>query len=124
MTSIDDERHAGAASGINNAISRIAGLLGIALFGGISIFVFARALDTRLAAEGVTVRSEMMAQKAKLAQAEPPKNLDDATRGRVRAAIEVSFLRAFRVNMISAAALAAASAFAALGIKRGNVRLL
>src|SRR5712691_6761085 len=124
MTSIDDERHAGAASGINNAISRIAGLLGIALFGGISIFVFARALDTRLAPEGATVRSEMMAQSGKLAQAEPPKNLDDAARQRIRAAIEVSFLQAFRVNMFAAAALAAVSALAALGIKRGNVRLL
>jgi EmrB/QacA subfamily drug resistance transporter len=69
MTSIDDERHAGMASGINNAISRVAGLLAIALFGGISIFVFARALDTRLAPEGATVRSEMMAQSAKLAEA-------------------------------------------------------
>jgi EmrB/QacA subfamily drug resistance transporter len=124
MTSIDDERHAGAASGINNAISRVAGLLGIAIFGGISIFVFARALDTRLAPVGATVRSEMMAQSAKLAQAEPPKNLDAATRGRIRAAIEVSFLRAFRVNMFAAAALAAVSALAALGIRRGNVRLL
>ena len=124
MTSIDDERHAGAASGINNAISRVAGLLAIALFGGISIFVFARALDTRLVSEGATIRSEVMAQSAKLAQAEPPKNLDDAARRRIRAAIEVSFLRAFRVNMFAAAALAAASALAALGIKRGNVRLL
>ena len=123
MTSIDDERHAGTASGINNAISRIAGLLAIALFGGISIFVFARALDARLVPEGATVRSEMMAQSAKLAQAEPPKNLDDVARRRIRAAIEVSFLRAFRVSMFAAAALAAASALAALGIKRGNVRL-
>jgi EmrB/QacA subfamily drug resistance transporter len=131
MTSIDDERHAGMASGINNAISRVAGLLAIALFGGISIFVFARALDTRLAPEGATVRSEMMAQSAKLAEAEPPKNLDAAARRRIRAAIEVSFLLAFRVSMFAAAALAAASALAALGIKRvrptnsrGNVRLL
>jgi hypothetical protein len=124
MTSIDDERHAGMASGINNAISRVAGLLAIALFGGISIFVFARALDARLAPEGAAVRSEMMAQSAKLAEAEPPKNLDDTTRGRIRAAIEVSFLSAFRANMFAAAALAAASALAALGIKRGNVRLL
>jgi hypothetical protein len=36
----------------------------------------------------------------------------------------VSFLQAFRVNMFAAAALAAVSALAALGIKRGNVRLL
>ncbi|HEY3055744.1 MAG TPA: MFS transporter [Thermoanaerobaculia bacterium] len=117
MTSIDDERHAGTASGVNNAISRVAGLLAIALFGAISIFVFARALDTRLARDSGTVRSEMVAQRLKLAEAEPPKNLDEATRRRIRTAIDVSFLRAFRVNMFAAAGLAAASAGAGLTIR-------
>src|SRR2546428_480754 len=51
MTSMDDERHAGAASGINNAISRAAGLLAIALFGAISIVAFARDIDRRLGRE-------------------------------------------------------------------------
>jgi MFS family permease len=117
MTSIDDERHAGTASGVNNAISRVAGLLAIALFGAISIFVFARALDTRLARDSGTVRSEMVAQRLKLAEAEPPKNLDEATRRRIRTAIDVSFLRAFRVDMFAAAGLAAASAGAGLTIR-------
>ena len=56
MTSMDDERHAGAASGINNAISRAAGLLAIALFGAISIVVFARGLERRLGRETPAVR--------------------------------------------------------------------
>jgi predicted MFS family arabinose efflux permease len=34
MTAIDDERHAGAASGVNNTIARAAGLIAIAAFGG------------------------------------------------------------------------------------------
>ena len=119
-----EQSYAGAASGINNAVSRVAGLLAIALFGGISIFVFARALENRLAAEGASVRREVMAQSSKLAEAEPPKSLDDATRRRIRGSIEGSFLRAFRVNMLAAAGLAGASALAALGVKRGNVRLL
>src|SRR4051794_23208 len=50
MTSIDDERHAGAASGINNTVARVAGLLAIALFGAIAITIFAHDLDRRLAA--------------------------------------------------------------------------
>jgi hypothetical protein len=59
----------------------------------------------------------MMAQRLKLAEADPPRNLDGATRRRIRTAIDVSFLRAFRVNMFAAAALAAASAGAGLTIR-------
>jgi EmrB/QacA subfamily drug resistance transporter len=117
MTSIDDERHVGAASGINNAISRVAGLLAIALFGTVSIFVFSGNLDRRLQGESPAVRREMLAQSLKLAEAQPPSRVDDATRRRIREAIGASFLRAFRVNMFAAAALALASATAALWIE-------
>src|SRR5204862_364093 len=48
MTSVDSESHVGAASGVNNAVSRVAGLLAIALFGAISIFIFARGLEAHL----------------------------------------------------------------------------
>jgi MFS family permease len=112
MTSVDDERHVGAASGVNNAVSRVAGLLAIALFGAISIFVFARGLEARLGPGNAMLR-----QSAKLAEAEPPRSVDEETRRRIRAAVEIAFLRAFRVNMIAAAALAACSAGAAIWIR-------
>ena len=117
MTSINDESHAGAASGINNAISRVAGLLAVALFGAISIYVFTAALDSRLGNENPGVRQEMLSQTLKLAEAQPPRSVDEATRRRIQAAIAASFLRAFRVNMLAAAALAAASGATALAIK-------
>jgi len=117
MTSVGDERHVGAASGVNNAISRVAGLLAIALFGAFSIFIFGRDLEARLVRENQEIRSTMLAQSVKLAEAEPPRNADEETRRRIRAAVEASFLRAFRINMIAAAALAAGSAGAALWIR-------
>jgi EmrB/QacA subfamily drug resistance transporter len=120
MTSIDDEREAGTASGINNAVARVAGLLAIALFGGISIIVFGRDLDRRLAAEPPAIRRVMTEQTLRLADAQPPKDADPQTRARIRSAIDVSFLRAFRINMLIAAALAAGSAGAALAIERRN----
>ena len=43
MTSVTD-RDTGLASGVNNAVARVAGLLAIALMGGVAAFVFERAL--------------------------------------------------------------------------------
>jgi EmrB/QacA subfamily drug resistance transporter len=122
MTSIDDERHAGAASGINNTVSRVAGLLAIALFGAIAITIFARDLDRRLAAMHVddNVRQAMRQQSLKLAAAAPPRTVDETTRQRIVAAVDDSFVRAFRIDMLAAAALAAASAGGALMIRGGR----
>src|SRR5690606_29861239 len=42
-------RHAGTASGVNNAISRVAGMFAVALMGAIALAVFEVTLDARLA---------------------------------------------------------------------------
>jgi hypothetical protein len=47
-----DERHAGAASGANNAVSRVAGLLGIAAVGAVIASQFGSSLDSHLAQRG------------------------------------------------------------------------
>src|SRR6185436_16403738 len=115
----DDERHAGAASGINNTIARVAGLLAIAIFGAIAITIFARELDVRLAAAHVDdgVRRAMRQQSLRLAEAAPPRGVDEATRKNVVAAVDGAFVRAFRIDMLAAAALAAMSAGGAVVIK-------
>jgi EmrB/QacA subfamily drug resistance transporter len=120
MTSFGEEKHAGAASGINNTVARAAGLLSIALFGALSIMIFAPALDARLASSGVSpaVRQAMAAQRLRLAEAKPPATLDAATQAHVTVAVDEAFVRAFRISMLASAALAAASAAGALVIGR------
>ncbi|SFW67805.1 MFS transporter [Luteibacter sp. UNCMF366Tsu5.1] len=98
-------QHAGTASGVNNAVSRTAGLLAIAVFGVILTVVFNDSLDTRLAAltlPGDVVR-EIGAQRAKLAGIQ----IGDP---QAREAIGVAFVAGFRVVMLVSAALAALSA--------------
>jgi MFS family permease len=118
MTSIDDERHAGAASGINNTVARAAGLLAIALFGAIAVTVFARSLDAQLVGFPPPIRAEMMKQSGKLAAAQPPESADPETRRRIALAVGHAFVRAFRVSVIAAGVIAAASAGGALVIQR------
>jgi MFS family permease len=116
MTSIDDEHHAGAASGINNAVARAAGLLSIAVLGAAAVGVFSRDLDERLVAAGapIEVRRAMAEQSLHLAAAEPPAGADAQI---VRSAVQHSFVHAFRVTTITSAVLAALSSIGAFGIK-------
>jgi EmrB/QacA subfamily drug resistance transporter len=110
-----DQRQAGAASGINNAVARIAGLLAVALFGAIAVAVFGTALDGNLAPlhlEPALVRA-MDAQIPRLAAAAVPPEAPAAMRQALEAAIGGAFLQAYRVVMLACAALAAASALCA-----------
>ncbi len=118
MTSFDDESRTGAASGINNAVARAAGLLAIAVFGAIAISVFGRDLDARLRDVRPDVRQAVLAQRVKLAETMPPRGIDPATRARIESAVKHSFVRAFRVNVLIAGGLAVLAAAGAFGVRR------
>lgn len=118
MTSIEDERYSGAASGINNAVARAAGLLSIAVFGAMAVFVFGRELERNLRAAPPAVRQAMQAQAIRLADARPPAGVDAATKTRVERAVKQSFVSAFRVNVLTAALLAALAALGGAMVRR------
>jgi predicted MFS family arabinose efflux permease len=115
MNSVAESR-AGVASGINNAISRAAGLLAIAIFGAVMLDSFEHHLSARIAALHLspTVSQTIEDQRTKLAGAEIPSDLTAETRQQLRDAIDRSFLAGFRVTAIMGAALALASAIIAL----------
>jgi len=83
MTAVD-EAHTGVASGINNAVSRVAGLLAVAAFSLILLAVFSHRLEGRLAALNLSheTRQEITAQRLKLAATEVPKDLAPRRPGR------------------------------------------
>jgi len=107
-----DTAHAGVASGINNAASRVAALLAVAAFGVILTPVFNQALDARLAQSGAgpALLAAVHGQRERLAAIELPANLPENERASARRAIDESFVAGFRSVMLIAALLAAAGA--------------
>ena len=105
-------RRAGIASGINNAVSRTGGLLGVAIFGIIMVHSFNRQLDSRLARIELppSARSAMDQQRPRLAGAEIPLIIEGEKRAALTQAINESFIFGFRVVMFAAAGLALVSA--------------
>jgi predicted MFS family arabinose efflux permease len=112
MNSVAETR-AGVASGINNAVSRVAGLLAIAVFGIIMLQAFNHALDTNLSGLPPPIRQSLDQQRTKLAAADLPQNIAPATRAQLRDAIDRAFVAGFRAVMFAGALLATGGAICA-----------
>jgi len=113
--------YAGAASGINNAASRIAGLLAVAAFGAIIAPIFDRSLHERLGAINIApdVTEAIQAQRNKVAAIELPAEVDAAARAAAERAIGQAFVTGFRWVMLASALLALASAISAWLMVKG-----
>lgn len=103
---------AGLASGINNAVSRTASLLAVAVYGLAAYQRFAGWLANRLDALGVSpeVRQLLAEERRKLAAATIPASVPRELRTALRAAVADSFVDAFRLLSLISAGLAVASA--------------
>ena len=104
------QRNVGVASGVNNAIARVAGLLAVAVLGLALSVQFNRSLDTRLSSSSMpsALRAEIDAQRPRLAGAQ-------VSDRRARSAIDDSFVDGFRlVAWVCAGLAVAGSASAAL----------
>jgi len=112
MASVAETR-AGVASGINNAVSRVAGLLAIAVLGIVMLHEFNRTLDVKLLGLPSSIRQTLNQQRDKLAAADLPQTIAPATRAQMSDAIDYSFVAGFRAVMFAGALLAAAGAICA-----------
>lgn len=119
-----EERHAGIASGVNNAVSRTAGLVSIAVFGVVMAGVFARnfTADLRPLDLPAETRATLEAQASRLAAVSIPEGSNAETKEAVRRAVVESFVSGFRVVILLAATLALAGALCALLLIEGKAQ--
>ncbi|GHO69982.1 hypothetical protein KSC_088740 [Ktedonobacter sp. SOSP1-52] len=117
-----ESRHSGVASGINNAVSRTAGLLAIAILGLVVLAVFNSNLDQHLATLHLspTVQAAIDAQRSRLAGISIPTEVSGASQAALKRAINESFLSSFRLVAWVCAGLAFASALSALFLVEGK----
>lgn len=115
MNSVKEDR-VGAASGINNAVARVAGVLAIAVLGILMVKVFSSRLDRSLA--GLSLPSqilhEVQASELRLAGLQLPAGLDPTTSTAIKKFVSEAFVYGFRIVMSICASLALASAAVAL----------
>jgi EmrB/QacA subfamily drug resistance transporter len=111
-----ESRQAGLASGINNAVTRTAWLLSIAIIGIFVLHTFGSNLDSRLATLDIPLEVHQLleGQRIKLAGAEIPGGLSSDISAAVKRAIGESFVAGFRWVMVISAGLALASALIAV----------
>jgi predicted MFS family arabinose efflux permease len=111
MNSVGQER-AGTASGINNAVARVAGVLAVAVLGAVMAATFAHSLRHSL--DGLHLNAGVVQQLesnvAKLGNLGAPSGVDSQTASTIRSAIAESFIFGFRLIMLLCAGLAIASA--------------
>ncbi len=106
---------AGTASGINNAVSRVAGLFAIGIFGVLMVAVFSVSLDAKIVQVGLSAADQevVLAARTELAGMTPPTGLDTASRAALQQVVAESFLSGFRVVMVALALLALLAALVA-----------
>jgi EmrB/QacA subfamily drug resistance transporter len=111
MNSVDQDR-IGTASGINNAVARVAGILSIAILGVVMFYAFRSRLDhtlNHLSLPPGTLQ-ELQTHESRLAGLQAPCNLDPTTKDEINNLIREAFVFGFRIVMLICAGLSLASA--------------
>jgi EmrB/QacA subfamily drug resistance transporter len=111
MSSVGKDR-VGTASGINNAVARVAGVLAIAVLGIVMVKTFGSRLNSSLAHSSVptSVLQELQASKIKLAGLQAPASLSSLTKTSIDQSIREAFVFGFQIIMLICAGLSLGSA--------------
>jgi EmrB/QacA subfamily drug resistance transporter len=111
MNSVDQDR-VGTASGINNAVARVASVLAIAVFGIVMVKAFGSYLDYSLGHLALPpgVLQKLRSDEIRLAGLRVPASLDSHVRNAIREMIGEAFVFGFRIVTLICAGLSATSA--------------
>jgi EmrB/QacA subfamily drug resistance transporter len=117
MSSVRAE-HVGAASGVNNAVARVAGVLAIAVFGIVMVKAFGSRLEKRLENLPLpqNIAHDLRSKEIELAGIEIPQGLDPDTVAATQRAISDAFRLGFRIVLFACAGLSVASAVVAASL--------
>jgi EmrB/QacA subfamily drug resistance transporter len=111
MNSVEQDR-VGTASGINNAVARVAGVLAIALFGIVMVKAFGFRLNQSLIGLRLPagILQQLQSDDIKLGGLQAPAGLDPVTRSAIEESVGQAFVFGFRIVMWMCAGLSLASA--------------
>jgi EmrB/QacA subfamily drug resistance transporter len=114
MNSVDAS-YTGAASGINNSVARVAGVLAVAVLGILMFVTFSKSLDSEVANLHLpqTAISEIESTKKELVAMQPPKELESNQRQEFESAVATAFRSGLRSVLLCCAALAVAASLCA-----------
>ena len=107
MNSIPVDR-VGTASGVNNAIARVAGVQAVAVLGVVIVTSFSRQLEGTLGTLNLpqNVAQTLQSETIKLAGMDIPPGIDTRLAQSIRALIDQSFISSFRLTMLICSVLA------------------
>jgi len=114
MNSVGPDR-AGTASGINNAVARVAAVLAVAVLGAAMVAAFAYSLRNSVARLNLNADTvhELESNVARLGGLDAPSNADPQIAVTIRSVIAGAFVFGFRLIMVLCSILAIASAVVA-----------
>ncbi len=123
MNSVDEDR-VGTASGVNNAVARIAGVLAIAVLGIVMVDAFSSRLSQSLAHLSLqaSVLEVIKSGEIKLAGLPIPAGLNSSTQAAIQQSIREAFVFGFRIIMLVCASLAVASSAVAWSMIPKDIR--
>lgn len=96
-----EPKYSGSASGVNNAVARVAGLLTVALLGAIVVTTFGTKLSSNISNTSLNngEKQQIMIQKNDLGGITMPRNFGPGVRIEAQNAVEDSFVYGFRIAM-------------------------